>query len=351
MGYLLRVLRTIGCLVLSGICATAAAAAPAFHLRDLGQGTPVDVNSSGTVIGMDTHCKGAMPWVQQNGTRSYLPLPPGTTCGVVRRISNSGLVVGRADLRPVLWKPGPAGYEAVLLPMPAGATAGEPAAVNSTGAVLLNYGNPANYNGNLFFTGSHPFLYTESGGLVDLVAKHRLTQPLHGADMTESGRILLGTGTILEPDGSTTPAPAWHYTPGGYRWNGFGATRLNEAGEFVGVASLGASKGGFAVASFAPRSGWRILYPWINTTRWPTIANGIDERGNVEVFAFGHSYATPGGESLALGDLVAARGYSLTGTWVAVADNGLMVLSARNPQGGYSAVLLTPANGLPAPGL
>lgn len=135
----------------------ALAAAPGYEVVELGSGSPVDVNSSGTVIGLD-------------GTATLL----------------------------------------------AGTTGGLPIAVIDTldgPEVLLNYGVPTFLSSPaaVYFSDSRSFLYNTIDGLVDLAAEYgRVSVPgafFPAADMTPSGRILLSRGMILEPDGSVTPSP------------------------------------------------------------------------------------------------------------------------------------------------
>jgi hypothetical protein len=184
-------------------------AAPAFHVVELGNGSPVDVNSSGTVIGVDGSSLTARPWAVDSGVRTYLPLPPGATSALVSRVSNTDVVVGHVNGQPLLWTKESGTYTVRVLPLPTGATGGLPVAVNASGDVLINYGTPTIYNGYPYFSSARPFLSTASGQLVDLARQYGLADSPSVTDMTDGGRILTSFGMILEPDlATTTPAPA-----------------------------------------------------------------------------------------------------------------------------------------------
>ena len=320
-------------------------AAPAFHVVELGNGAPVDVNSSGTVIGVDSTSLTARPWLVDSSVRTYLPLPPGATSALVSRVSNTGVVVGHVNGQPLLWTKESGTYRVSVLPLPTGATGGLPVAVNASGDVLINYGTPTIYNGYPYFSSVRPFLYTASGQLVDLARQYGLAESPSVTDMTDGGRILTSFGMILEPDlATTTPAPA---PPPG--WTNYSAARLNEQGAFVAKGYMSTSDGHAALGRYVPGRGWLVIHAMIGAM-YPASADGIDEQGNVTCTAFGGpSLTTADGRTLALGDLLLNGPYGFGSSGTAMSDAGHVVTLARNTAGATAAVLLEPSGTLPAP--
>lgn len=336
--------------VLQGTAALAAA--PGFRVVELGAGSPVDVNSSGTVVGITGTTMSPQPWIVAAGVRSALPLPAGATYAMVTRVSAAGVAVGHVAGKPLVWLPGPGGYTTQPIPLPAPFTGCAPSAVNDgpTGPrVLMNCGylgflaNPV----NLYFSASTPFLYSAADGLVNLATRYALPIAVAAPDMTASGRILASTGAILEPDGTVTPAPSPRIA--GY-WQGWSATRLNEEGEMIAVASLATSDGHGEIARYTPGVGWFVIETFIGAT-YPYSADGISEAGDALSSQYGgHMLTTADGERLPLDALLLDPGYVLTtAPGGAMADDGRIVTVARNPAGTWTAVRLDPGTPVPPP--
>lgn len=344
-----------GCLLLLALLhpAVALAAAPAYRVVELGAGTPIDVNSAGTVVGIEGTSAAPLPWIVAGGVRSSLPLPAGEAYAMVTRVGEGGAAVGHVSGRPLLWRPtGAGGYSVQWLPLAAGATAGVPTGVLDTAAgtrVLLNYGTPGLFSSptKIYLAVPRPHLVTEAGALVDLAALYGHGSGLAAEDMSPRGRILLASGAILEPAGGVTPAPAPRVP--GY-WQGWFASRLNDRGEMVVQASLATSDGHGELARYSPASGWFVIETFIGAM-YPFAPEGISEAGDALTAAYGgHMLSTADGQRLALGSLLLDAGYALSGgVYAAMADDGRIVLRARNPAGTYVAVRLDPAGTLPVP--
>lgn len=334
--------------------AALAQAVPAYQVVELGAGAPIDVNAAGTVVGIEGTAQAPQPWIVAGGTRSLLPLPEGETYAMVSRVSEGGVVVGHASGRPLMWRPGAGGYTVQWLPLAAGATAGVPAGVMDTTdgpRVLLNYGTPGLFSSptRIHLSAPRPhLLFTEQNLLVDLTATYGLSGGIAAEDMTAGGRILLASGAILEPAGTdVTAAPPPRVA--GY-WQGWSAWRLNARGEMVAVASLATSDGHGELARYSPGSGWFVIETFIGAM-YPFGPEGIGESGDALTAAYGgHLLSTAGGERLPLGNLLLTAGYALGGgVGAAMADDGRIVLQARNPAGSWVAVRLDPAGTLPPP--
>ena len=342
-----------------------ALAAPSFRVQDVGVGIPFDVNSSTTILGQDGFAP-AQPWVLEAGRKTYLPLPGGATSADVARINDQGVVVGKSLNRPVVWW-GQSGYMLDELPMPPGASGGAALAANAAGVVLVSYSFPVRLATGLLVTQTKPYLYTRADGLVDLSTRYTLPPYPDPVDLTDGGRILLKSGEILEPDGSVTPTPAFPpRTDGGYSWTFFTASRMNEAGAFIGVATLSSSMYYAQVVKFTPGIGWKVL-GGLSTY---VSANGIDDQGNALALAnyvcptnYGLVYAVAGDRPYCLDDLVPDGTWSFLSFSAKGALSSGMLLSDHtvSPRGviaafGYShatgsnrLALLTPAGDLPPP--
>ena len=224
-------------LLAAAVMANSVWAVPAFKVEDIGFGVPDDVNASGTIVGQDGFAP-AQPWVLQGNGKFYLPMPAGVTQAITRRINDQGVVAGEAAGRAVVWWPEAGGYVLEELPMPQGATVGRAVNVNASGVVLVTYGTPGRLVTGYEYMSWKPYLYTRQGGLVDLSLRYALPAYPDPVDLTDGGRILLKSGEILEPNGSVTPTPAFpERTEGSYSWLWFAATRMNESGAFIGVAT------------------------------------------------------------------------------------------------------------------
>lgn len=349
----------------------AALGAPAFSVQDIGVGVPIDVNSSGQILGLDTY-SATQPWVLDGTTKSFLPLPAGVTAATATRIGESGAVVGQVGKQAAVWWPAGAGSRTLdLLAFPTGATVGKAVAVNKLDQVLVSFGTPSTLVTGLVVWSYKPYLYTRGGALVDLSAIYTsITTFADPMDLTDSGRVLLQSGQILEPNGSVvTATPAFpEPPPGGYHWVFFRATRLNEAGSFIGVATLSSSMGYAQVVRYTPREGWKVL----GGLSANVMALGIDRAGDALFLA---NYVCPINYGLAfnainvgtycLDDLILGGGWSFLsfssrGALAPTSPNsngvpasnpvGMMAaLGYSTAAGSYRLARLMPAGDLPKP--
>ena len=337
---------------------TALAGVPAFNVEDIGVGVPIDINGNNVILGQDSYAAPSLPWVYDGGVRTYLPLPDGVATAVASRISEAGVVVGQVTSQPAIWRPGTGGYTLQILPLPDGATVGKAIDVNGSGAVILTYGTPATTSTGMTYIIYKPYLLTQSGDLVDLTTIYTVSGATFPdlMDLTENGRILTSSGEILEPDGTVTPTPAFPpRPPGGYSWVAFRATRMNEAGAFIGVATLSSSMGYAQVVKFTPGSGWTVLGGLSSTVS----GLGISMAGDALIFAnyvcpaaYGLAYAVNGGSTYCFEDLVldpswSFQSYASKGV---ISPNGtIAALGYSYASGSYRLSLLRPAGDLPPP--
>jgi hypothetical protein len=360
MSNLKRPFYWITILVALTVTATGAAqaAVPAFAVQDLGQGVPLDVNASGSVLGQDTYT-GSVPWVLRAGVKNYLPLPDGVATATASRINDADVVVGKVSERPAIWRPAGAGYQLQLLALPTGATIGRAVDANAVGQVVVTFGTPGVTITGLQYVSYKPYLYdTTAGTLLDLTTVYAVggTSFPDVVDITDSGRMLAITGAILEPDFTVTAAPPYPpRPPGGPSWIAFSATRMNEAGEFIGRAVLSTSQDYAQVVKFTPGAGWTVLGGLsINVG-----GIGISEPGEALIFAnyvcpinYGLGFAVDGGSTYCLDDLLLEPGWSFTSfsSKGAIASSGIVAaLGYSTSAAAYRLALLTPAGPLPAP--
>ena len=338
--------------------ATAHAAVPAFAVQDLGQGVPVDVNAIGTIVGQDTY-SASLPWVLRAGAKSYLPLPTGVSAATASRVNDADVVVGQVANQPAIWRPSGGGYSLQLLALPPGATIGRAIDANLAGQVVVTFGTPGVTPTGLQYVTYRPHLYdSATGALLDLTAAYTVsgTSFPDVVDITDGGRMLASTGEILEPGYTVTAAPPWPpRPPGGYSWIAFSATRMNEAGDFIGRAVLSSSQGYAQVVKYRPGAGWSVLGGLSNSVG----AIGIAESGDALLLAnyvcpinYGLAFAVAGGSTYCLDDLLLEGGWSFTSfsSKGAIAGTGLMAaIGYSTTAASYRLALLMPAGPLPAP--
>jgi hypothetical protein len=346
---------------LAALTALSSHAAPAFTAVDIGYGIPLDVNRNGLVLGTDTYA-GTQPWVFDGSAKVMLPLPAGSTAANAARLGDSGTVVGQVGNQAAVWWPlAGGGYSVELLPFPPGATTGRAVDVNGPGTVLVSYGTPTRLVTGYLVWSYRPWLYRRGTGLID-PAPASASFASEAMDFTDSGRILLQSGEVVEPDGSLTAAPPFPpRPPGGPGWIFFRAARINEAGAFVGVATLSSSNNA-QVVRYAPGAGWQVL----GGLSLNVSALGIDAESNALMMAnwvcpsaFGLSYNVPGSGTYCLDDLVLGGGWSFTSLSArgALASSGtpgsgagaLVALGYNTGAGTWRLARLVPAASLPPP--
>lgn len=325
IGWIRASRRRAGAVAIALCTALSAHSAPSFTAVDIGDGVPLDVNTAGVVLGLDSY-PGNQHWVLLGSAKVYLPLPPGAGATSAIRIGESGVVVGQVGNQAAVWWPQAGGGFAVeLLPFPPGATVGKAVDVNASETVLVSYGTPITLPTGLTVWSYKPWLYRRGAGLTDPAPAQ--APQYEAVDFTDDGRILLQSGAVLEPDGTQTPAPAFPpRPPGGPGWVSFRAARINEQGAFIGVATLSSSNSA-RVVRYMPGTGWQTL----GGQSLNVSAIGIDAADNALMMvnfacasSFGLAYNTPADGTYCLDDLILGGGWSFTSlsSRGALASNG-----------------------------
>ena len=195
--------------------------------------TGIDMNDAGDVVGTSYPDPGCGPFclppeevvVWRHGLRIVLPPLPGYSGVHPRAINNQGFVVGFAGfpnttVRAVLWKPNGDSYQAVDLGVLPGTASSQAVGVDDSGRVV-GWSTTVNFPPN-----GSPFLWTESGGMVDLSSQGFPDEiPL---DMSPGGTVATATGWYrLDNPGSVAvlPPPPQGFAVGTY------PAAINDAGD------------------------------------------------------------------------------------------------------------------------
>lgn len=191
-----------------------------------------DLNTAGHVIGrsyLDTGCgpfclppQETVVW--RGDERIVLPMLPGWTGITVRAINDAGWIVGEAgqfsSTRAALWRPSGSGYEAIDLGVLPGKTISTAIGIDDLGRVI-------GWTTTGFFPPSTaPFLWTESGGMVDLsLLGYPNEMPI---DLSPNGTVALSSSWYrLGDPSSVTPLPP---APSGFFVTSSPAA-INDAGD------------------------------------------------------------------------------------------------------------------------
>lgn len=268
-----------------------------------------DLNTAGDVIGRSYRDVGCGPFclppqetvVWHDGERIVLPMLPGWTGVTVRAINDAGWIVGeagqRSSTRAALWRPTATGYEAVDLGVLPGKTISTAIGVDDLGRVI-------GWSTTAFFPPSTaPFLWTESGGLVDLsLLGYPNEMPI---DLSPGGTVALSSSwyRLGDPASVTTLPPV----PSGFLLTSSPAA-INDAGD----------QARFLVTSGSQSLVYLYRYRWANDA-WQRLSDvptghlttygvgSIDRHGTVTATVGGTGVIAYGPDGLAqsLGALLA----------------------------------------------
>ena len=326
--------------------ASAQLAPPSYTVQYLGNGGPVAINDSATVVGVRTNSTTGTqtPLVSFEGAAwQALPIPSGATGAFPTAINDADVIAGVAIFptgrRAVRWLPSGGSFVVELIPLLPGELANYATGINNRGQIV---GARAGILGTPFGFG---WLHSDADGLVDLNARYGWFATPN--DINDAGVILSGTQTFdlatrtLSDVGLTGPA----------NYNAVGGVALNESGQIAGQASLrSTSLNIVSVFRFTPGSGWLFIR---GTSRF-TLASSINDLGDV-----GHSEQGPavyfeGIGEYALGDLIApsdrAAGWLATGLSPEINDARVIAVTGRNTLTGASGgLLLTPVGNVVPP--
>ena len=233
-----------------------AAAPPAYTAQFLGIGTPLAMNDVGTVVGIrndPTTLLGEAVVSIAGGPWQPLPRPAGFVgTAAAIDVNDAGVIVGNAfqstvdTMRAVRWTPSASGYTVELLPLVAGETRSSAAAVNDAGQIVGArggaFGLPAPTGG---------WLFTDTGGIVDLTARYGWTQA--PVDLNDAGVALSATQTLDLATGAITDVgfadPSIAPVTG---------VAINGSGQIAGTSSTTIPPV-TSVRRYTPGTGWQLV--------------------------------------------------------------------------------------------
>ena len=319
-------------------------AVPSYELQFLGPGSPVAINSAGTVVGSRVNGSNYVPLVSHNGAPwTTLPVPTGAESVFPTDVNDHGVIVGVSFTawNPVAirWNPTASGYEVEVLPRLTGDVSSYATAVNNLGQVVgarraLGY-VPASSPG---------WVYSDEAGVVDLQATYGWwTYP---TDINDAGVLISGTERLDLATGAID-----NIGSGPANYNPVGAVAINNAGMIVGTASLRSSSLNIvSVFRFDGATAWAFI---AGSSRYTT-ASGINARGDIGYGELGAGLYLDGLGTFALGSLlepaVSQAGWAITGNGAKINDDRVVATVARNSITGESgAVRLMPAGSVQPP--
>jgi hypothetical protein len=305
---------------------------------DLNSAWPVAVNDAGLVTGNGYLSGWKRAWVATPGQGlTILPLPDGANWTDAYDINSSGVIAGQilhevTGSQGVLWKPGPDGYDAFLLPSgPDGGLPFHASGINDAGDVVGKYG--------VFTPG---YVWNETDGYTLL---SYTDFPVTPGDINEQRQIVGDTSRmdidtmVLEELGNPTG------TTYGYMYTVL--SNLNDAGECTGYAVTATSGWPYLPVRYTDGPTWKVF------SSFPLIAagaGGIAASGDT-VFHLG-TYGTyvyvNGVGSIALQSTLdpSSADWDLTGSFgPAISRGGLLAATGSNTHTGQAGlVLLTPSS-------
>jgi len=325
----------------------AQAAPPSYSVQFLGNGSPVALNNTGTVVGIRSDGTSLIktPLVSEaGGAWAILPMPSGATSAFPTDVNDSKVIVGVADMpggkRAVRWTKTNSVYAVEVLPLLPGELAAYATGINNLGQIV---GARAGLLGTPYGFG---WLYTDTTGLVDLYKTYGwFATP---AAISYAGVILSETQTFDLNTRKVTDVGL----SGPSNYNPIGGVAINTKGQIAGQTTLRSSSLNIAAAfRYTPGSGW--LY--IGGTSKYTIASDINAGGDMTYSEQGAGiYLNNEAKIYALGELLApaarSAGWVLTGLAPKINDAGLITTLARNTITGQTGgVLLIPSGTLAPP--
>lgn len=327
----------------------AAAAAPAYSVTFLGDGTPTAINDTGTAVGyrlVPTTLMNA-PLVSQSGAAwQVLPLPAGYTSAIPTDVNDSGVIVGNVNQgstgtsRAARWSPVGGGWTVEVLPLAPGQTAALASGINDLGQVVGSraglFGSPDGFG----------WVYSDATGIVDLYATYLwFATPV---DINNNGVIVSGT-EIFDLDTHVALEIGFAATP---NLESIGGVAINDAdqvlGRSFGTGSLPISR----IWRYTQGTGWTF----ITGSSSYTYASDINLAGTItygETTSNAPGIYLDGLGTFALNSLidpaVTGAGWFANGN-AKIDDHGVIVTLGTNlTTGARSAVLLTPAGTFPPP--
>jgi hypothetical protein len=326
------------------LCAVASAQAPTWRAEFLGSAPgglstvfPVAVNDVGEVTGNGYLNGWKRAWIGAPGEGlSILPLPDGANWSEAYDINSSGVIAGQVlhevtGSQAVLWRPGPSGYEAFLLPsgpddiVPFSATG-----LNDAGDVVGKYG--------VFVNG---YVWNEAEGFTLLPYP---VFPVVPGDINEQRQIVGNTSRldidtmVLEELGNPTG------TTYGYMYTVL--SNLNDAGECTGYAVTATSSWPYLPVRYTDGPVWKVFSSFpLNAAGALGIAASGDTVFHLGIY--GTYVYVNGVGSVALQNTLdpASAGWDLTDSFVpAISRGGLLAATGSNAGTGEGGlVLLTPS--------
>ncbi len=223
----------LACSFAAGLACATVAQVPRFKVELVGAPGPGfsgvaagAVNDAGQVIGNTFVSSARRAWIGAPGLGlQLLPLPPGANYAEAYDLNASGTVVGRVlingNARGVIWRPGPSGYEAELLPAgPGGVFPFDALGINDRGDVVGKLG---------ILSGS--YVWNNATGVVRIAGYPVVPQDINNQRQVigDTYRMDLDTG-VLENLGNPVGT--------GFRYMFSDLWRINDAGQCGGYGNV-----------------------------------------------------------------------------------------------------------------
>lgn len=253
--FFLTALITFFLVALVGLRLSAEAALPVYTVKQVGGDVALGINKSGHVIGWKIQPDGTLHGFLYNGT-STVDLPPLASHknSLARDINDDDVVVG-SSWNETIDQPGHAVRWKMLNGVPQvqvlgtldGDNVSEALGINNPGQIV-GYSNPSSY------LGVHAFLYTDAGGMVDLVPGGLSA---YATDINDNGQVTgygacafrLTNGVLENLGVPTSPTERYVYST---------AFAINNNGWVAGSA-ISATGNYERIARYKDGVGWQII--------------------------------------------------------------------------------------------
>lgn len=316
---------------------------PVYDLQFIGNGTPVAMNNSRTIVGHRSVNGNYVPLVSVEGqTWTELPIPSGSMSTFPTDVNDFDVIVGVSyspqwNAVSVRWRKVDNAFTLEILPRIFNDPSSFATAINNTGQII----------GSRSTLGYQPsgqgWVYSDANGFADLVTFGFWIVP---RDINDSGIIIGGQERLNLATGQvdvTGQGPA--------NYNPITSVAINSNGLIAGSGTLRSSSL-WIVSAFRYEANGQWTY-LAGTSRWTTV-QGINARGDIGYGELGAGIYFDGLGTYAVSGLldpsVTSAGWTVTGNGTLINDQRQIVTIGRNATTNVTGtVLLTPVGALPPP--